>query len=87
MQLAAAMPRTASMPSTTSARSTVETLRASLNERKLIERAKGLLMAHQQLDEPAAHKALRELAMNQNKRMVDVAEAVLSMGRLLAPRR
>ena len=65
----------------------LETLRASLNERKLIERAKGLLMAHQQLDEPAAHKALRELAMNQNKRMVDVAEAVLSMSRLLAPRR
>ena len=44
-------------------------------------------MAHQQLDEPAAHKALRELAMNQNKRMVDVAEAVLSMSHLLAPRR
>ena len=65
----------------------LETLRASLNERKLIERAKGLLMAHQQLDEPAAHKALRELAMNQNKRMVDVAEAVLSMSHLLAPRR
>jgi len=70
-----------------SAAAELETLRASLNERKLIERAKGLLMAHQQLDEPAAHKALRELAMNQNKRMVDVAEAVLSMGRLLAPRR
>jgi len=65
----------------------IETLRASLNERKLIERAKGLLMAHQQLDEPAAHKALRELAMNQNKRMVDVAQAVLSMSHLLAPRR
>ncbi len=65
----------------------LETLRVSLNERKLIERAKGLLMAHQQLDEPAAHKALRELAMNQNKRMVDVAEAVLSMSHLLAPRR
>ncbi|MCL5968029.1 MAG: ANTAR domain-containing protein [Betaproteobacteria bacterium] len=54
---------------------------------KLIDRTQGLLMAHQQLDEPAAHKALRELAMNQNKRMVDVAEAVLSMGRLLAPKR
>ncbi|KJS66243.1 MAG: nitrate- and nitrite sensing domain-containing protein [Serpentinimonas sp.] len=65
----------------------LETLRASLNERKLIERAKGLLMAHQQLDEPAAHKALRDLAMSQNKRMVDVAEAVLAMSHLLAPRR
>lgn len=64
----------------------LETVRASLNERKLIERAKGLLMAHQQLSEEAAHKALRDLAMRQNKRMVDVAEAVLSMASLLSPR-
>lgn len=64
----------------------LETVRASLNERKLIERAKGLLMAHQQLSEEAAHKALRDLAMRQNKRMVDVAEAVLSMATLLSPR-
>ena len=60
----------------------LETVKASLNERKLIERAKGLLMAHQQLREDEAHKTLRDLAMRENKRMVDVAEAVLSMASL-----
>ena len=61
----------------------LDTVRASLNERKLIERAKGLLMAHRNLSEEAAHKALRQMAMNQNRRVVDVAEAVLAMADVL----
>jgi hypothetical protein len=66
----------------------LDTVRASLNERKLVERAKGLLMAHRQLSEADAHKAMRQMAMNQNRRLVDVAEAVLSMAEVLpAPRR
>ncbi|WP_163893270.1 ANTAR domain-containing response regulator, partial [Proteus mirabilis] len=35
-------------------------LRVTLTERKLVERAKGLLMQHQGLTEPQAHKALLE---------------------------
>jgi len=58
-------------------------VRAALNERKLVERAKGLLMAHRQLSEEDAHKMLRQTAMSQNKRLVDVAEAVLAMAELL----
>lgn len=61
----------------------LDTVRASLNERKLIERAKGLLMAHRSLSEEAAHKTLRQMAMNQNRRVVDVAEAVLAMADVL----
>ena len=61
----------------------LEAVRASLNERRIIERAKGLLMAHRQLSEAEAHKALRQMAMNQNRRLVDVAEAVLSMADVL----
>jgi len=64
----------------------LDTARASLNERKLIERAKGLLMAHRQLSEDEAHKTLRTMAMNQNRRLVDVAEALLSMAAVLPPR-
>ena len=64
----------------------LETARASLNERKLIERAKGLLMAHRQLSEDEAHKTLRTMAMNQNRRLVDVAEALLSMAAVLPAR-
>jgi hypothetical protein len=61
----------------------LDTVRASLNERKLVERAKGLLMAHRRLTEAEAHKMLRQTAMNQNRRLIDVAESVLSMAEYL----
>ncbi|RZL48650.1 MAG: ANTAR domain-containing protein [Variovorax sp.] len=61
----------------------LDTVRATLNERKLVERAKGLLMAHRQLSEQEAHKMLRQTAMNQNRRLVDVAESVLAMAEYL----
>lgn len=58
-------------------------VRASLDERKLVERAKGLLMAHRQMSEDDAYKALRQMAMNQNRRLADVAQAVLSLAEVL----
>lgn len=61
----------------------LDAVRASLNERKLVERAKGLLMAHRHMSEDEAYKALRQMAMNQNRRLVDVAEAVLSLADVL----
>ena len=61
----------------------LEEARASLNERKVVERAKGLLMAHRQMSEEDAYKALRQMAMNQNRRLVDVAGAVLSLADVL----
>ena len=64
----------------------LETARASLNERKLVERAKGLLMAHRRLSEDDAYKTLRRMAMNQNRRLVDVAQAVLAMADMLTER-
>lgn len=62
------------------------TVRATLDERKLIERAKGLLMAHQGLSEEEAYRLLRQTAMNQGRRLVDVAQAVLAMAELLPGR-
>ncbi|GAA6142000.1 nitrate- and nitrite sensing domain-containing protein [Hydrogenophaga sp. 5NK40-0174] len=61
----------------------LEAARASLNERKVIERAKGLLMAHRRLTEDEAHKTMRQMAMNQNRRLIDVANAVLAMADVL----
>ena len=61
----------------------LEAVRASLNERKAVERAKGLLMAHRHMSEDEAYKALRQMAMNQNRRLIDVAEAVLSLADVL----
>ncbi|WP_370678493.1 ANTAR domain-containing response regulator [Comamonas sp. GB3 AK4-5] len=57
--------------------------RSALTERKTLEHAKGLLMAHRQLSESEAHKLLRQTAMNQNRRLQEVAEAVLAMAELL----
>ena len=61
----------------------LDTVRASLNERKVIERAKGLLMAHKQMSEADAHKTMRQMAMSQNRRLLDVADAVLTMAEVL----
>jgi hypothetical protein len=61
----------------------LDAARASLNERKLVERAKGLLMAHRRMSEEDAYKALRQMAMNQNRRLTDVAQAVLSLADVL----
>lgn len=61
----------------------LETVRAALNERKLVERAKGLLMAHRRMSEEEAHKMLRRTAMSQGRRLVEVAESVLSMAEYL----
>ncbi len=61
----------------------LEKSRAALNDRKLIERAKGLLMAHRDLNEEQSYRMLRKMAMDQNKKLVEVAETVLNMADLL----
>lgn len=61
----------------------LEAVRATLHERKLVERAKGVLMAHRQMSEDEAYKALRRLAMNQNRKLSEVAQALLSLAEVL----
>jgi hypothetical protein len=53
--------------------------RRALNERKIIERAKGILMARFNLTEDAAYRKLRTASMEQNRRLVEVAEAALAL--------
>jgi response regulator NasT len=57
--------------------------RSQLEERKTIERAKGLIMKSRNLSEDEAYKALRKLAMNRNQRLIDVAKDVISVSELL----
>ncbi|MBL0419840.1 nitrate- and nitrite sensing domain-containing protein [Ramlibacter sp. AW1] len=61
----------------------LEAVRGRLSERKLVERAKGLLMSHQGLSEEQAYRSLRQLAMNQNRRLADVAASVLALADVL----
>lgn len=54
-------------------------VKEALEDRKLIEKAKGLLMKHRKLSEQEAHKMLRDLAMKQSCRMAEVAGRLVSM--------
>jgi response regulator NasT len=67
-------------------------LRAQLDEaqqqlasRKLIERAKGMLMQHAGLDEDEAYRRLRKLAMDRGKRLPEVAQSLIDAQELLRP--
>lgn len=61
----------------------VETKRA-LEERKVIDRAKGMIMKARGLSEDEAYALLRKAAMDQNRRVADVAEALVSTAGLLS---
>ena len=54
-----------------------------LSERKLVERAKGLLMKTRGLDEEAAYAALRKLAMDRKLKLVEVAQKIVDAADLL----
>lgn len=66
-----------------SLRSELNETKATLEERKIIERAKGLLMEKHNMNEPEAFKTLRKMAMDQNKKMGDVAENIIAMFKFL----
>jgi hypothetical protein len=53
----------------------------ALTERKLIERAKGLLMSTLGVTEMEAYKTLRSTAMEQNRKVIDIAENILASHR------
>lgn len=57
----------------------LEAARRTLNERKVIERAKGVLMARLGMNEEVAFRALQKTSMDQNRRLLEVAEATLSL--------
>jgi len=52
--------------------------KSALEERKVIDRAKGLLMKLRDLTEEEAYALMRRTAMNENKKIVEVAQAVLT---------
>lgn len=64
-------------------RDELERTRAALDERKLIERAKGILMTSKGMSEEAAYALLRKAAMNENRRISEVAQSVVTAARLL----
>ena len=57
--------------------------RQKLAERKLVDRAKGLLMTRYRLSEDQAYQRLRSLAMNKNMKLAEVAQRILDVEDLL----
>lgn len=58
----------------------LEETRRALTERKLVERAKGVLMRSFRMSEEQAYRTLQQRAMAMNMKMADVATRILEMG-------
>ena len=56
--------------------------KSALDERKVIDRAKGILMNAKNLSEEAAYALLRKTAMNENKKIAEVAQSVITAAEL-----
>src|SRR5467141_1518846 len=56
----------------------LEQTRSALAERKVIDRAKGILMTVKNLSEDAAYALLRRTAMNENRKIAEVAQSVVT---------
>ena len=57
--------------------------KAALEERKVVDRAKGMLMKAKGLSEEEAYAALRRTAMVQGRKVADVAQALITAADLL----
>jgi two-component system, response regulator / RNA-binding antiterminator len=58
-------------------------VRTELEERKVVDRAKGILMQRRSITEPEAYALLRRTAMNENRRLADVAQSIVTAAELL----
>ncbi len=62
----------------------LETTRRALEERKVIDRAKGILMKARGISEDEAYALMRKTAMDQGRKVVDVASALVTAAGLLS---
>ena len=61
----------------------LDELSKKLSDRKLVEKAKGVLMRARGLDEDGAYHAIRKLAMERGQTMAKVSADVIEMAKLL----
>ena len=57
--------------------------KTALEERKVIDRAKGILMGMRKLSEEDAYALLRKTAMNEKRRIADIAQSIVTAAELL----
>jgi two-component system, response regulator / RNA-binding antiterminator len=61
----------------------LEKTKSALEERKVIDRAKGILMKVKNISEEEAYGLLRRTAMNENRKIAEVAQSVVTAAELL----
>lgn len=61
----------------------LDAISRKLSDRKLVDKAKGVLMKARGLDEDAAYHAMRKLAMERGQTLAKVARDVIDMARVL----
>ena len=57
--------------------------RSALDDRKLIDRAKGILMKAKNLSEEDAYALMRRTAMNEGKKVAEIAQSIITAAELL----
>ena len=60
-------------------------LRQALTDRKLIERAKGVLMKVAGIDEKEAFRRLQALASESNKKLIEAAQQIVGLEKAISP--
>lgn len=65
-------------------RSELTAAKQALEDRKTIDRAKGILMRQRSLSEDEAYRLLRKAAMDQGRKVIDVAQALVTAADLLS---
>ncbi len=63
--------------------SELERARSDLEERKTIDRAKGILMKTKKLSEEEAYRLMRAAAMRESKKIAEIAQSVITASELL----
>lgn len=61
----------------------LEKTRNTLEERKLIEQAKGIVMKQSDYDEETAYKSMQKIAMSRNMKLVELARSIIAAAELL----
>jgi response regulator NasT len=66
-----------------SLRSELSMANLKLDERKVIERSKGLMMRQRQIDEEEAYSLLRNMAMKKNMKLADLSHQLIEAAKML----
>jgi two-component system, response regulator / RNA-binding antiterminator len=61
----------------------LEEAKSELESRKVIDKAKGILMRSKGMSEDEAYRLLRKTAMNQNRKIADIAQSLVTASAML----